>query len=587
MGSSNVASNRAAMHRPDDSWWPRHSPHTRSTSFVSGRAAVYCRAPSCPPSAGCRISTQAEFSRFQPLGIAALEPRRLARSVAGVTLLAAAYYGAAKLGQTLQYTASVAAIWPPAGVGIAALYLWGVRWWPGLLLGELVVNAELLFDDSAIPLGSLVGQQVGNMAEMIAGALLLRALIGPRAALDTVEQVGGMLTALAAATAISAVAGTVSMLAGGVIAGDEVPTFWRTWFLGDLSGTLVIVPAAVAWLQLPPAGQRPILSLEGLLLIASVAALGVIAVSIDQSVTYVAFPALIWAAFRFGMRGSTLAIAIVAGAAIGITAHDVGPFSEQPIDDRTLGTQVYVVVTAVTTLILCAVIRERARSAAALAEAKLREEERAVEERHRIARDLHDSVSQALFSTNLQTRAAQKELAHEPVRADALAQALGAIAELTKGAQAEMRALISELGRDPVDDGLVVALTRHARTLEAQGGASIDVDAGGGEVALDPTVATQLFGIGREALANVMKHSQASTASMRIEAPPGAIVLEIRDDGVGFDAAARHPGHFGLDSMRSRAAEAGGRLTIDSGPGRGTVVRAEVPVADNRVRADA
>jgi len=244
-------------------------------------------------------------------------------------LLAAAYYGAAKLGQTLQYTASVAAIWPPAGVGIAALYLWGIRWWPGLLLGEILVNAELLFNDSAIPLGSLLGQQAGNMAEMIVGALLLRRLIGPRATLDSAEQVGGMLTALVAGTAISATVGTVSMLAGGVIGDGEVPTFWRTWFLGDLSGTLVIVPAALVWVQRLPAGARPIRTWEGGLLIASVAALGVIAVSIDQSVTYVAFPALIWAAFRFGMRGATLAIAIVAGAAIGITAHEVGPFFER------------------------------------------------------------------------------------------------------------------------------------------------------------------------------------------------------------------------------------------------------------------
>ena len=61
--------------------------------------------------------------------------------------LAAAYYGAAKLGQTLRYTASVSAIWPPAGLGIAALYLWGLRWWPGILLGEFVVNGELLLDD--------------------------------------------------------------------------------------------------------------------------------------------------------------------------------------------------------------------------------------------------------------------------------------------------------------------------------------------------------------------------------------------------------------------------------------------------------
>jgi len=518
------------------------------------------------------------------LGLAAVEPRwRYARFAAGVMLLAAAYYGAAKLGQTLQYTASVAAIWPPAGVGIAALYLWGIRWWPGLLLGEILVNAELLFNDSAIPLGSLLGQQAGNMAEMIVGALLLRRLIGPRATLDSAEQVGGMLTALVAGTAISATVGTVSMLAGGVIGDGEVPTFWRTWFLGDLSGTLVIVPAALVWVQRLPAGARPIRTWEGGLLIASVAALGVIAVSIDQSVTYVAFPALIWAAFRFGMRGATLAIAIVAGAAIGITAHEVGPFFEQPIDDRTLSTQVYIVVTAVTTLFLCAVVSERARSAAALAEAKRREDERAVEERHRIARDLHDSVSQALFSTNLQTRAAQKELGRAPMREDALAQALGAIADLTKGAQSEMRALISELGRDPVEDGLVVALTRHARTLEAQDGLAIHVAAANGEVGLDPQVATQLFGIGREALANVMKHSHASTAWVRIEAPRDRVLVEIRDDGLGFDPTARHPGHFGLESMRSRAAEIGGQLTIDSTPGRGTVVRAEVPANGDRV----
>src|SRR3982750_2478969 len=87
------------------------------------------------------------------------------RYAGGVLLLAACYYGAAKVGQTLRYTASVSAIWPPAGLGIAALYLWGVRWWPGGLLGELVVNAHLLGRDR-IPLGSLIGQQTGNMAEV-------------------------------------------------------------------------------------------------------------------------------------------------------------------------------------------------------------------------------------------------------------------------------------------------------------------------------------------------------------------------------------------------------------------------------------
>src|SRR5215210_546537 len=111
------------------------------------------------------------------------------RYLAAVLALAAAYYGAAKLGQTLRYTASVSAVWPPAGLGIAALYLWGLRWWPGVLIGELVVNGELLVSDKGLPLGSLLGQQAGNMAEIVVGAVLLRRLIGPRANLDRVDQV--------------------------------------------------------------------------------------------------------------------------------------------------------------------------------------------------------------------------------------------------------------------------------------------------------------------------------------------------------------------------------------------------------------
>src|SRR6185436_3932464 len=129
---------------------------------------------------------------------------------------------------TLRYTASVSAIWPPAGLGIAALYLWGIRWGPGVLLGELVVNTQLFLDDSNIPSGSLIGQQVGNMAELIVGALLLRRIIGPNAAMDRVEQVGGMLVAVGVATAISATVGTISMVAGGVIDASGVPECWRT-----------------------------------------------------------------------------------------------------------------------------------------------------------------------------------------------------------------------------------------------------------------------------------------------------------------------------------------------------------------------
>ena len=92
-----------------------------------------------------------------------LRPR--ARYITGILALALAYYGAAKAGQALSYTGSVSAIWPPAGLGIAVLYLWGLRWWPGVFLGDLVVNLELLQGHDALPLSSLVGQQFGNMTD--------------------------------------------------------------------------------------------------------------------------------------------------------------------------------------------------------------------------------------------------------------------------------------------------------------------------------------------------------------------------------------------------------------------------------------
>jgi signal transduction histidine kinase len=495
-----------------------------------------------------------------------------------VLLLAAAYYGAAKLGQTLRYTASVSAIWPPAGLGIGALYLWGLRWWPGVLLGEIVVNGDLLLDDGTFPIGSLLGQQTGNMAEIIVGALLLRRLIGPNAAMDRIEQVGGMLVAVGVATAISATAGTVSMVAGGVVDESDAAEFWRTWWLGDTSGGLVVLPLMLAWACDPLGAWRRIRTREGTAVIAGVTAVSVVAFSTEEPIRYTVFPALIWAAFRLGPPGATLSIAITAGVAIGVTANELGPFAEQAIDHRTMSTQLYIWVAALTTLFLSGVVSDRARSSRELAEARRTEGERAEEERRRIARDLHDSVSQALFSTVLHARTAQKALAQEGGNPSGpVGRPLGAIADLTRSVQGEIRSLIFELRRDSVHDGLVAALAGHAAGLDASEGPTIDVRGPGARLPLSPRVERQLFAIGREALANVVRHAGATAAQVRVEVQQGRVLVEIRDNGRGFDPAGGHPGHFGLESMHSRAAEIGGRLTIASAPGSGTAVRVRVP----------
>jgi signal transduction histidine kinase len=289
------------------------------------------------------------------------------------------------------------------------------------------------------------------------------------------------------------------------------------------------------------------------------------------------FPALVWAAFRFGPAGATLSIAIAAGVAIGVTANDVGPFYKQPIDHKTLSTQAYIAVAALTTLFLSAMVSERERSSQELADARRHEGEQALEERHRIARDLHDSISQTLFSTALHTRAAEKALQREGEHARTLEQELSAIGGLTKDAQSEMRNLIFELGRDPVENGLVAALSAHASRLSERDGVAIEVRGPRQRLGLSRRAEVQLFAIGREALANVIKHAGARRAAVTVETRPGRVLVQVSDDGAGFDPAERHPGHFGLESMRSRAAEIDGRLTITSAPGRGTVVRVEAP----------
>ena len=491
------------------------------------------------------------------------------------------YFGAAQLGQTLRYTASVSAIWPPVGLGIAALYLFGLRWWPGIFLGELLVNGKLLLEASHPPVGSIMGQQLGNMAEVIVGAWLLRRLIGTRAALDTGAQVGRMLVAVGTATFISATIGTISMLAGGVIHLRGVPTFWRTWLLGDTAGAMIVLPLVLTWAANPRAAWRRMRTLEGVVLVALVAVLACVAVLSDAPLTYLTFPALIWAAFRFGPPGVTLCTAVTAGITIGITADRVGAFYKQPIDNRTLSTQLYVLVAALTSLFLSAVIAERRRSAEQLAESKRREQERALEERRRIARELHDSVSQALFSSVLHTRAAQKALDADRFGDERLRQSLQTIDELTRRAQSEMRRFIFEWGPEGIGDGLVPAFTRHAAAL-ADSPVRIRVEGPADPLPLTRATEAQLFGIAREALANVLKHAHATSADVHVTATAAHVVLEITDDGRGFDPDVSHIGHFGLDSMRSRADEIGADLRISSTPSRGTVVRVEAPAEVTR-----
>ena len=218
------------------------------------------------------------------------------------------------------------------------------------------------------------------------------------------------------------------------------------------------------------------------------------------------------------------------------------------------------------------------QAAVALENAKLYERAQEVAtlvERQRLARELHDSVSQALYSIGLAANAARLLIDRDPPQAAA---PLDYLIALTEAGMTEMRALIFELRPDSLEqEGLIAALEKQAAALSARHRITVISDLGA-EPALPLEVKEALYRIGQEAMHNVVKHAHARRVEVCLSAGPDNVTLRVADDGKGFEAGAAFPGHLGLRSMRERAARLDGTVEISSAPGQGTCVRATLPV---------
>ena len=204
----------------------------------------------------------------------------------------------------------------------------------------------------------------------------------------------------------------------------------------------------------------------------------------------------------------------------------------------------------------------------------------ALEERQRLARDLHDSVSQVLYGVGLGARTARALLDRADLAKDleaSLAEPLDYVLSLAEAGLAEMRALIFELRPDSLErEGLVAALTRQAAALRARHKLAVHT-----EFCEEPSLSFEakeaLYRIAQESLNNTVRHAQAERVDVRLGVREGEILLELTDDGVGFDPRAEYPGHMGLNSMRERAVKVGGILDIVSSEGQGATVRVRIP----------
>lgn len=287
---------------------------------------------------------------------------RPARLAAGIIALAAVYVAVARLGLGVDAVGGLAAlVWPPTGVALSALVVFGRGLWPGVAIGALLTNLWV-----GAPLGVAVGIAVGNTLEALLGAFALAHVGGFDRALGSLRSVAALvLFAALGSTVVSATVGTASMLSNGMITSDHTTRAWLAWWVGDMIGDLVVAPLLLTLSKPAPAWTRgrtrEFVLLIGLLLatVWLVFGRGEQAVLSPLRQPYLVMPLLIWAAMRFGPRGAALATFLCSAGAIWGTALGQDPLAGGTLHERLLELQGFVSVLSITFLCLGAATVER------------------------------------------------------------------------------------------------------------------------------------------------------------------------------------------------------------------------------------
>jgi signal transduction histidine kinase len=286
-----------------------------------------------------------------------------------VLILAIIYHLAARLGLRMAYfQANTSPVWPPTGIGLAALFILGYRYWPGItlsvLLGSILTGA---------PVNLAIGMALGNTLEALAAVYCLKVVVGLHQEIDRIQDVVGLVLVSLVCTTIGASIGTLTLMITGLGQWQNLWPIWTTWWIGDLLGALVVTPVILTWTTLPFARISRRSSVEGGLLLLLTAAVTWFVFSslppigvFHQALIYVIFPFVIWAALRFGQRGATLVVFIVSGIAIWGTSKGMGPFSLESKNDSLILLQTFMAVVSLTGLILAAATLERRKATEAL-----------------------------------------------------------------------------------------------------------------------------------------------------------------------------------------------------------------------------
>jgi two-component system sensor histidine kinase UhpB len=545
---------------------------------------------------------------------------QLLRAALAAVLVGTAYYVGAKIGFSLTFkTQPVSTLWPPNSILFAALLLSRPRsWW---LLLAAAFPAHLLVQMNAdIPTAMILCWFVSNCTEALIGASLLRYFTKPQTRFDNTRHVSLFLLVAFLGPFLS------SFLDAAFVVINQFgnSSYWvvfRMRVFSNVLASFMLVPLIVTWRRFEFSSLRKTpwtryveagLLAAGLLIVGLVSFLaGSAGPNSSPALLYLPLPLLLWAAIRFGPRGSSAAFLVVSLFEIWEAIHGVGPFAAQSVEMNARSVQLFLILASMPLIFLAALIKEldRAQKAASQkqerlelalgaayqashalshSQEKLNDSHNQVRkllgrlidvqesERRRISRELHDDLNQKIATLSMSISRIKRRV---PMRDGDLIEELDQLRETANGLTNEVRRLSHQLHPAVLEHlGLVTALESYIAGFKDEEQIAVQFIADFGDERIPFQTSICLYRVAVEALRNVARHSGAKSAAVLLKRINGGLELQVSDSGKGFDVETfRLRGGLGLVSVEERLRLVQGTCEIHSAPERGTRLIARVP----------
>ena len=560
--------------------WLGHTSATGTPGFPAIAVTLILRMSISTSAPTSRPPLEAAPPLDRPAALDAGADRALARDAAFALVVGLAYYAGTTIGFAMTPgDQPIGMFWPPNAILLAAFLLAPVRRWWAFLLA--LIPAHFLAQlPTGVPVATAFGWLLGNAGEALLGAMLILKL-GRRN--ELFHSVNGVTRFLLFGFILAPL--VTSFLDAAIVVGTnwgrDYWVLWITRLFSNMLAQLTIVPTIVvlgqrgiSWMREGSVRSR----VEALLLAAAVVLVSLFVFRADPlsrtsipPLIYVPLPLLLWASMRFGPAGLTASLLTISVLSIQSLMHGHGPFISTSVAASVLSMQVFLCMIGVPLLLLAAVTTERRQAEHSLRETTHKLIDAQERERQRIAQELHDGIGQTLTLVELEL---DRIIAHQS-KGGTGESLLKLRDQLTTTSQAIWEVSHGLYPSNLEYLGLVPALRRLCADFSDETPLDVHCDIDRVPDRLPADVSLCLYRVAQEALQNVVRHSRARNASLRLRAHGERLVLEIGDDGVGFHQSLVAPG-LGLASIRERLSALNGGVEIDSAPGRGTRLEAWV-----------